>query len=307
MLKAFCPVIILIVMFIFGVGMPNRSSIACAVLIVIGTLVEVRGELSATLTGVFIMLLSECSEAVCLVLGQMLLQNHKFTVLESMYFLAGPSALILSIPAAMYEWPRMVDAGDHALFVDHPLEVLSSCTLGVGVNFLSFFVVQLTNSATLKILNTVRCIGMVVLGVVFFGETVSFGQVGGYAMSLVGFVGYNYFQLYQDKADTVESWVGARCGACIGNSTAVSDCTAFQEGDVEEAQRLNSPAEDGAKLDEFLACETVLGDDRCMPPTTRLGARSMTALEVDEKGASDSISTYSGDASPALQSPATSE
>merc|ERR1719197_237804 len=59
MLKAFTPVIVLIAMKIFGTATPSRSAIGFVVVIVLGTLVEVKGELHATALGLVLMLTSE--------------------------------------------------------------------------------------------------------------------------------------------------------------------------------------------------------------------------------------------------------
>lgn len=51
-----------------------------------------------------------------------------------------------------------------------------------------------------KVLNTFRCICLVVVGVVFYGEVLSNLELFGYSVALVGFVGYNYAQLAPAKA-----------------------------------------------------------------------------------------------------------
>jgi len=231
MLKACCPVIVLIVMFLAGVSMPSRPSIWCALVIVAGTLVEVTGELHATAFGLFLMLFTEVAEAIFLVMSQSLLQDRKLSVLEGLYVFTGPSVAVLAIPAAITEWKVMVDAGHHRFFVEHPLEILASGFLGVTVNFLSFFVVQLSSPATLKLLNIIRCIGLVIFCVIFFGETCTALQISGYTVSLIGFVGYNFFQMRRDAASAVEDWV----------SKALACPRVFSRGEPADADRGAGP------------------------------------------------------------------
>merc|ERR1712039_813873 len=101
-----------------------------------------------------------------------------------MYFLSLPSVAFLLVPAAAIEWAPMVEAGHHIMALEFPVELVGAAVLGVMVNFLGFFVVQLTSSVFLKILNTVRCIALVFVGSAFYGEVHSTRQLIGYALSL---------------------------------------------------------------------------------------------------------------------------
>lgn len=209
MLKAFTPAIILVVMFFARVDRPARAAVWCVLLIVSGTLVEVKGQLQATATGLLLMMTSSVGEAIATVMSQKLLQNFKFNELETMYYLSLPSVLVLAVPAFVLEWPNMVQAERYLIFVEHPLMLLTAALLGVGVNFLTLIVVRATSAVTVKILNTLRCIALVAIGVVFYGESHSSRQIFGYSISLVGFVGYNFFQLRADVATAVEAWADA--------------------------------------------------------------------------------------------------
>jgi len=204
MLKAFTPLIILVVMCITGVRLPTKAAVWCVTAIVAGTLVEVRGEMQATFIGLFLMFFSEVCEAVSVVLSQKILQSHKFTVLEGMYITAPAGAVCLAVGAAMVEGPDMLRSGHHYIPLDYPLQFVMAAALGVGVNFSSFLVIQVTSSLTMKILNTVRGVGLVCVGVVFYGEEHPWLQLVGYCVALVGFAGYNYFQLFPDAAHAVE-------------------------------------------------------------------------------------------------------
>jgi uncharacterized membrane protein len=61
--------------------------------------------------------------------------------------------------------------------------------LGVVVNFLTYFVIQLTSSLNVKILGTMRNILLIVISVVFYGEQVSQNEMFGYCLALAGFIG----------------------------------------------------------------------------------------------------------------------
>jgi len=207
MLKAFTPLIVLLVMRAAGVRLPTRSAVWCVTLIVAGTMMEVQGELHATALGLFLMLSSELFEAISVVLSQKILQNHKFTVLEGLYITAPPGAASLLLGVTVLEARGMLEAGHHRIPMQYPCTFASAAALGVAVNFISFLVMQRTSALTMKILNTARSVGLVVVGVLFYREVHPWVQLGGYAVALVGFAGYNLFQMYAGAARAMEARV----------------------------------------------------------------------------------------------------
>jgi len=208
MLKAFTPVVVLVVMRIFGTAVPSRATTASVFLIVAGTLVEVEGELHATAIGLFLMFASEFTEAINLVLTQKLLQSNKFSIMEGMYILAPPGAVCLLTLAAALEWPSMINAGDHLILRERPLWFFGAAVLGLLVNFTGFFVVQATSSLTVKILNQARCIGLIIVGLFWYGEVVSSFQAAGYSIAVVGFIAYNWLQVFPDSGEKLERAMG---------------------------------------------------------------------------------------------------
>jgi drug/metabolite transporter (DMT)-like permease len=217
MLKAFTPFIVLIVMRCTDTKMPPRAAVWCVGAIVVGTLVQVKSELHATFIGLILALSSQSLEAVSVVLTQKILQQHKFSVLEGMYLTAPPAGLALFVGGALLEGQAMIEAGHHFIPFEHPTVFFFSAALGVGINFISFLVMRLTSALTMKILNTVRSIGLVIIGVVFYGEYHSPKQLFGYSVAIMGFAGYNLFQMFPDAARTVENNIVSqiqRFGGC---------------------------------------------------------------------------------------------
>merc|ERR1740121_569240 len=135
-----------------------------------------------------------------------MLQGLCFSEIEAMYYIAGASAVVMAVPACFLELSQLIAQGRYMVFYEYPLEMLGASFLGLGVNFLTMVVIKQTSSLTVKVLNTFRCIGLVVVGVVFYGETRTTRQLCGYGLSLVGFIGYNYFQVKRDQAKAVEHW-----------------------------------------------------------------------------------------------------
>lgn len=203
MLKAFNPVIVVFVMRLCGLALPSRTARWGVYLIISGTLVEVKGELKVTLLGVLLMMTSEVMEAVNLVLTQKFLQNCKFTLVESVYLIAPPSSALLFGAAIVLELSRMSREEKYRVIIDHPEYFAASCVLGLAVNFVGMAVVQATSSLTIKVLNTIRGIGVVFVGILFYGEYCTTLELCGYAVAIGGFTLYNlaqYISIY-DKTE----------------------------------------------------------------------------------------------------------
>lgn len=205
MLKAITPAIVLGVMWVFGMPSPNLTSIWCCMIIVFGTLLEVKGELNPSMIGLALMLLSEFTEAANLLLSQKLMQNQKFTVMEGIYFISPASVLCLFLMAAAWEWPRMVRSGDWAIIFQHLPYFLAAGFIGIAVNFLGLAVVQATSTLTQKILNQIRCIGLIFYGIIFFGEECTLFELFGYVVALGGFAGYNRAQMDPEWAERFQA------------------------------------------------------------------------------------------------------
>lgn len=211
MLKAFTPCTILIVMKMAGMPAPSRSAVAFVMIIVFGTLIEVQGEMHHTIVGLLLALCADWGDAVNLVLTQKLLQNSKFSVIEGMYVLATPGAVCLMLAAMVLEWPRMLRANHQYMLLEYSGWFVAAAFLGLIVNFLGFLLVQATSSLTAKILNTARSVALVLVGVLFYGEVVMPMELAGYSLALMGFVGYNFVQIYPEKGQIIESTLCRRC------------------------------------------------------------------------------------------------
>lgn len=97
MLKAFAPVILLLLLFSTGLEKPNILLVISIVIIVSGTFLAAYGEIAFSWTGLFIMFTSEFFESTKLVCMQILLTNFKFSVIEGLYYMAPAAAIWLGI------------------------------------------------------------------------------------------------------------------------------------------------------------------------------------------------------------------
>jgi len=213
MLKAFNPVIVVAVMRACGLPLPCRLARWGVYLIISGSIVEVKVELNATMLGLVLMGTSEFCEAINLVLTQKLLQNCKFTLIEGLYMITLPSGLFLCGAAALLEWPRLFSDGQYFIIVQKPMYFGGSCLLGFAVNFVGMAVVHATSGLTVKILNVIRGVGVVVVGVLFYGEYCSPIELWGYTVVLGGFTLYNWAQ-YVEATDASEKTQPVKASIC---------------------------------------------------------------------------------------------
>ncbi|KAK9787492.1 hypothetical protein WJX73_004769 [Symbiochloris irregularis] len=200
MLKAFTPIVTMVALFVAGLEAPTSRLIAAVFLIALGTAVASYGELQFSLVGVAFMFASESFEAIRLVMTQMLLVGLKLHPIEGLMYLAPACTFWLLLGMLLVEWPSMQAAGALSLLAARPFLYLSAAGLGFLVNTLAYFVIQLASSLTLKVLGTVKNAGVMWIGVLALGETVTLIQGVGYAVSLVGFFWYNYVKIFAGGA-----------------------------------------------------------------------------------------------------------
>ena len=191
MLKAFSPAIIVATSYATGVEYATFPIILSVLIISLGTATTCTFTPSLNMIGIMTMFAAELTEAFRLVLTQYFLQQLKFGVVESGYFLAPASAFWLFTASMYFEIPTMLEKNAFQIMQDHVQYFLLSAMMGVGVNFISYFMIQCTSSLTMKILVQVRNICMVVIGVLLYHEVVTANQAFGYLIALFGFAMYN--------------------------------------------------------------------------------------------------------------------
>mmetsp|Transcript_2777 Transcript_2777/g.2912 ORF Transcript_2777/g.2912 Transcript_2777/m.2912 type:complete len:358 (+) Transcript_2777:125-1198(+) len=191
MLKSFTPVIIMIVGYLARIENPSRPVILSIMVISIGTATTCSFTPQLNLLGLLVMFLAEVTEAVRLVLTQFLLQNLKFGVVEGQYVIAPASAFWLFLASAIYEFPTMIKANAFSTIFANPMTFVAASTMGLGVNFMTYYVIQATSGLTMKVLGTVRNIFTIFLGFLFYKEVISVNEGLGYTIALLGFAAYN--------------------------------------------------------------------------------------------------------------------
>mmetsp|Transcript_5523 Transcript_5523/g.9054 ORF Transcript_5523/g.9054 Transcript_5523/m.9054 type:complete len:387 (+) Transcript_5523:214-1374(+) len=191
MLKSFTPVIIIMVCYMANIDSPTIPVIYCVVVIAIGVAITTSFVPKFHLLGLFVMFLSQLTEAVRLVFTQFFLQKLKFGIVESQCVLAPASAFWLIVASVLFEFPAMYQFGAWRIFFDNIHLFVVASMMGVTVNFLAYMVIQAAGSLMVKMLGTVRSIFTISIGVVFFHEIFTVKEILGYGIALIGFIGYN--------------------------------------------------------------------------------------------------------------------
>lgn len=191
MLKSFTPVIIIMTSYIANIGTPTMPVVYSVLVISLGTAAACSFSPEFSLLGIFIMFLAELAEGIRLILTQFFLQQLKFGVIEGQYVLAPASAFWLFAASAFYELPTMIKNNAFTIVGDNIGLFFVASFMGIAVNFLSYLVIQSTSSLTMKILGSVRSVGLIYIGIIFYAEEVSVNEMIGYSIALVGFFAYN--------------------------------------------------------------------------------------------------------------------
>ena len=74
------------------------------------------------------------------------------------------------LASAIFEFPTMYKENAFEIVRSNPIPFIIAASMGVGVNFLSYLVIQYTSSLTMKILGTARNVVTIFIGVLFYGE-----------------------------------------------------------------------------------------------------------------------------------------
>jgi len=192
MLKAAAPIFVLLATVLLGLEEPSMGTIFCVCLISLGTIITTATAPEWNLPGLCLMFAACAAEAVRLALTQYLLTSCKMSVLEGQHIVAPVGAFFLFATAAVLEFPRIFFSGAIGTVLANPFTFSTAILLAIGVNYSTYFVIQTTGSLTLKVIGTLRNMGLICFGVMFRGEVLVAKQLIGYAVALFGFIGYNY-------------------------------------------------------------------------------------------------------------------
>ena len=201
-LKAFTPGVVAVV----GLGLLGRTestSVWVSLLsLCLATSLTAAGENNASLFGFGLAATSSLCEAIRLILTQYLVQDMKFTLWESQYYLAPCGGIALLLAGLYFEGEDCMDAGGFRKVAEYPGQFAAASSLGLCVQLLTPAVIKEVGSVTLKALSQVRNAGVVMAGVIMYHETINSQQQMGYLGSLVAFGFYTYYKTTSGVSST---------------------------------------------------------------------------------------------------------
>ena len=226
MLKSFTPVMSMILLYYTNqMEITYRKCIAVA-LLCIGTSITTSGiSQSDSAFGIFLAFGAQFTEALKLTLNQKLLQgfyiekyqdNSKFQIsnmglikqnvvkhkmklstFENLYYYAPTTCVFSFFIALPLEYNQFMENYQRNMdtIISFKYIFIAAAILGFFVNFGSMLVTKVTSGLYLKALGTFRNICLVIVSCFLFNDQISFQQIIGYSISLIGFTYYNIIMI----------------------------------------------------------------------------------------------------------------
>ncbi|KAG8983381.1 hypothetical protein FRB94_007002 [Tulasnella sp. JGI-2019a] len=186
MLKAFVPVAILLISFLFRIQEPNRRLLAIVLMISGGVCLASYGEVKFDMFGFTIQALAVCFEASRLVMIQVLLHNMKMDPLVSLHYYAPVCALInLAVLPFTEGW-----APFQHLYRIGPVILFTNASVAFLLNIAAVFLIGVGSGLVLTLAGVFKDILLISGSVIIFGAQITPIQVFGYSIALGGLVVY---------------------------------------------------------------------------------------------------------------------
>eukprot|EP00798_Chlamydomonas_sp_ICE-L_P021077 gene21077-27958_t len=222
MLKALCPVVTMLLLFVARLEKATSRLVATVVVISMGISMASFGELNLSVVGLVAMLTSVVSESIRLVMTQHLLVGRAFHPMEGLKYIGSACTMWLMLQAYLWELAPIMKTRAYEVALHNPLPFIVAACAGFGVNALAILVIKLASSLTLKVLGSVKDTLLVAVGVLFLHEVVTMLQFAGYSISLCGFISYNMIKSSQSASAALNTPRSKVIGVDRGGHLATS-------------------------------------------------------------------------------------
>ncbi|CAH7682672.1 triose-phosphate transporter family-domain-containing protein [Phakopsora pachyrhizi] len=206
MLKAFTSVAVLGMSVLMGLEKPNRRTGVIVLMISTGVAIASIGELEFALSGFIFQSLGIVFEALRLVSIQKLLHGMKMDPLVSLYYFAPVCAVLNAVLIPIYEGSEPFKKAMSQL---GPLVLLSNASLAFALNVAVVFLIGSASSLVLTLSGVLKDVLLVGGSVLMLGSRVTFMQMVGYSIALVGLVVFKTNQeLIDEKIRRIRTMFG---------------------------------------------------------------------------------------------------
>lgn len=184
MLKAFNPVVILLISFAFRMQDPSRRLLGVVAMISAGCAIAAWGELHFEIVGFVCQCLALCFEASRLVMIEVLLHGMKMDPLVSLYYYSPVCAAINFVLLILIEgFEPFYHLGRVGGFV-----LLTNAGIAFALNVAAVFLIAVGSGLVLTLAGVLKDILLISGSVLAFGSTITAVQVFGYAVALSGLI-----------------------------------------------------------------------------------------------------------------------
>jgi len=189
----------------------------CIMLVTFGSVLAAIGEVNFTMTGMYLMLVSELAESVKYVVLHYFLRNEGYTLWEGIYFTTPSSAFSLALLCFVFE--RDVVEQENLVIVQHNSWVfLSLVTLAIITSVSGFGIIKELGSVANKVLVMLRNALLIYPATQLYDEVVAPIQVIGYAITLMGTAGFAFFKVSQEVITRTQSQMDLASMADLSSS-----------------------------------------------------------------------------------------
>lgn len=193
-LKAFTPACTFALGVALGIEGPAAVQLVSVAAIAVGTSVSTlmeRGTPSFHWLGFFAFMASVVTEAArVLVVQKLLAHGGGMSASQASWLLGLPTAALLAAASLVWEAPALLAQGHLMLLWRHGGLFACAMAGSCALNWLSYLAIRTSGALTLKIVGCVKNVLVMWVGVLQ-GEHVGLGELGGYVLSLAGFVLYS--------------------------------------------------------------------------------------------------------------------
>lgn len=193
MLKAFAPVVTYFTLVAFGLDRFSSRIMSALSVVMLGCFVASWGEAHVTIFGMLCMLVAEVAEAFRSVGVQYLIANKRFSLFSGMYYFSPATLVFLMGLSLLFETEELFKSREnlHTLYKYWYLFMICA-TFGFAVNYVCLGVVKHAGSLMVKTMSQLKNVFVIAAATFLYGDKVSTLEICGYAVAVIGFIGFNH-------------------------------------------------------------------------------------------------------------------